>query len=66
MTKTTSPEPIELLTPAEAGQRLLEHATLQAFRSRGHEGLLPVKDGRRSMFRAQDVDAYVLRQSQTA
>ena len=61
MTKTKSPDPIELLTPAEAGQRLLEHATLLAVRSHGHEGLLPVKDGRRPMFKIHDVDAYMQR-----
>ncbi len=60
MTQTdTLPTP--LLTPAEAAQRLLEEAALQAYRSKGREGLVAVKDGRRRMYRPQDVEAFLQR-----
>ena len=55
-----------LLSPAQAAQRLLEEATLTAFRTKGREGLVVVKDGRRPMFRAADVDAYLLSQARAA
>lgn len=48
-----------LITAAQAAQRLLEEATLEAFRSKGQQGLLPVKGSRRQLFRQQDVEAFI-------
>lgn len=48
-----------LLTPTEAAFRLLEEATLEGLRSKGLTGLLAVNDGRKRMFRPQDVDAFI-------
>lgn len=56
---TPSPSSENLVTPQEAGQRLLEGATLQAFRTNGAAGLRPVVvDGRR-LFRAADVEGLI-------
>lgn len=49
----------DLLTPEEAGQRLLEAVTLQAFRTNGVAGLRPVRIGRRLAFRTADVDGFL-------
>jgi len=59
MTKATRHP--SLLTPAEAAQRLLEEAALQALRSKGTEGLVAIRQGRKLMYRPQDLDAYLLR-----
>ncbi len=56
----------ELITAAQAAQRLLEEATLQAFRSKGQQGLLPVKGSRRQLFRPQDVEAFIRTSLQAA
>lgn len=57
-TTTTTP-PATLVTPHEAARRLLEGATLQAYRTNGAAGLRPVVlDGRR-LFRAADVDGLI-------
>lgn len=56
---TQSPSPDTLVTPQEAGQRLLEGATLQAYRTNGAAGLRPVVvDGRR-LFRATEVEGFI-------
>lgn len=56
----SNPVPADnLLTPIQAAQRLLEEATLQAYRTNGVSGLRPVlADGRR-MFRQADVEGFV-------
>ena len=51
----------QLITPREAAQRLLEEAALQALRSRGLEGLVSVRVGGKRVYRAADVESYLLR-----
>lgn len=48
----------ELLTPREAGQRLLEEATRAAVRTGGAAGLRPVRIEGRQMFRRSDVEGF--------
>lgn len=50
---------IELLTPREAAQRLLEAATRAAIRSGGADGLRPVRVDGRQMFRRAEVEGFV-------
>lgn len=48
-----------LLTPKQAAQRLLEHATLLAVRTGGAVGLRPVRTSGRVFYRLADVDEVI-------
>lgn len=50
---------VNLLTPIQAAQRLLEEATLQAYRTNGASGLRPVLANGRHMFRQADIEGFV-------
>ncbi len=48
-----------LLTPQQAAFRLLEGATLEALRTGGAGGILPIRVGSQRMFRHDHVDAFI-------
>jgi hypothetical protein len=52
-------EPTALLTPKEAGLRLLEAASLAFYRSEGLQGLAPVKHSGQPMYRPADVNGFI-------
>lgn len=57
--KATNDMNDELLTPREAGQRLLEAATRAAVRTGGANGLRPVRVEGRRFFRRAEVEGFV-------
>jgi hypothetical protein len=66
MTNAARSSPPDLLTPQQVAERLLEEATLAGWRSQGQDGLVAVKSGHGTMFRPQDVDAFIHRRYQLA
>ena len=55
-----------LLTPQQAAFRLLEEATLEALRTGGAAGILPIRVGSQRMFRPDHVDAFIREKLQGA
>ena len=66
MTAAHRPPSPALLTPQQVAERLLEEATLTAWRSHGRDGLLPIENDHQHRFRPADVEAFITRRFQAA